>query len=207
MKEEPKSASVKIFGIPQSRALRCLWMARELGVAHENVQVHFTKARESPELMQINPNARIPAIEDGDFRLYESMAINFYLAKKYGARSDIAPTSLEDEARTIQWNFWVMTEIEKPLLTIMLHTVGMRPSDDATLAQCKQELDRPLAVLNAELAAKDWIFGNKFTVADLNVASVMVWAKTAKLDMAAYPRVADWLRRCMERPAFRAKNS
>ena len=45
------AAPVKIFGIPQSRALRCLWMARELGIPHENVQVHFTKTRESPELM------------------------------------------------------------------------------------------------------------------------------------------------------------
>ncbi|MSO90348.1 MAG: glutathione S-transferase family protein [Acetobacteraceae bacterium] len=200
------SATVKIYGIPQSRTLRCLWMARELGVSHENVQVHFAKTRESPELMQVNPNARIPAIEDGNFQLYESMAINLYLAKKYGAGNDITPTSLEDEARAIQWSFWVMTEIEKPLLTFMLNTLGIRPSDETTLAQCRKDLDRPLAVLEAEIAIKDWIIGNKFTVADLNVASVMVWAKTGKLDLTAYPRVSDWLRRCMERPAFRAKS-
>jgi glutathione S-transferase len=197
------AAPVKIYGIRQSRALRCLWMARELGLAHELVEVHFAKARESAELVGVNPNARIPAIDDNGFRLYESMAINLYLAKKYGAGKDFVPTSLEDEARTIQWSFWVMTEIERPVLAVMLHTLGMRPLEAAEVAQFVKDLDRPLGVLEAQLREQDWILGGAFSVADLNVASVMVWARTGKLDLAAYPRVADWLRRCMARPAFK----
>ena len=199
-------APVKIYGIPQSRALRVLWMARELAIPHENVQVHFAKIRESADAMRVNPNARIPSIDDNGFRLYESLAINLYFADKYGAGHDIVPTSIEDRALAIQWSFWVMTEIEKPVLTIMLNTVGMRPSDAATITQCTKDLDRPLAVLEAELTGKDYILGNTFTVADLNVASVMAWSKTAKLDMAKFPRVADWLSRCMARPAFKAKS-
>lgn len=194
---------LKIYGIPQSRALRCLWMARELGVPYENVEVHFTKARESPELVGVNPNARIPAIDDDGFQLYESMAINLYLAKKYGAGSDLVPPSLEDEARTIQWSFWVMTEIEKPLLATMLNTLGMKPLDDAALAQAKADLDRPLGVLEAHLASRDHLLGGPFTVADLNVASVMVWARFGRLDLTAYPRAAAWLKRCVSRPAFK----
>lgn len=194
---------LKIYGIPQSRALRCLWMARELGVPYENVEVHFTKARESPELVGVNPNARIPAIDDDGFQLYESMAINLYLAKKYGAGSDLVPPSLEDEARTIQWSFWVMTEIEKPLLATMLNTLGMKPLDDAALAQAKADLDRPLGVLEAHLASRDHLLGDRFTVADLNVASVMVWARFGRLDLTAYPRAAAWLKRCVSRPAFK----
>jgi glutathione S-transferase len=194
---------LKIYGIPQSRALRCLWMARELGVPYENVEVHFTKARESPELVGVNPNARIPAIDDDGFQLYESMAINLYLAKKYGTGSDLVPPSLEDEARTIQWSFWVMTEIEKPLLATMLNTLGMKPLDDAALAQAKADLDRPLGVLEAHLASRDHLLGGPFTVADLNVASVMVWARFGRLDLTAYPRAAEWLKRCVSRPAFK----
>jgi glutathione S-transferase len=194
---------VKIYGIPQSRAARCLWMARELGLAHENVPVHFAKAAESPELMQANPNARIPAIDDGGFTLYESMAINLYLARKYGAGNAIALTSPEEEALAMQWSFWVMTELERPLLAAMLHTVGMRPLDDATLAQTRGETDRPLKVLENHLSAQLWLLGDRFTVADLNVASVMAWARAGRLDMTAYPKVADWLKRCMSRPAFK----
>lgn len=75
---------LKIYGIPQSRALRCLWMARELGVPHTNIPVHFDKTRESAELSAVNPNGRIPAIDDDGFHLFESMAINLYLAKNTG---------------------------------------------------------------------------------------------------------------------------
>lgn len=196
-------ATLTIYGIPQSRALRCLWAARELGVPYNNEPVHFTKTRESADLVKANPNARIPAIDDNGFTLYESMAINLYLAKKHGAGHEIALRSLEEEALAMQWSFWVMTEIEKPLLTIMLSALGMAPADDATLAQCRSALDRPLGVLEAHLADRTWLLGDRFTIADLNVASVLVWARGAKLDMTAFPKVAAWLKACMSRPAFK----
>lgn len=195
--------TLTIYGIPQSRALRCLWAARELGIPHQNQPVHFTKTRESADLVKANPNARIPAIDDNGFTLYESMAINLYLAKKHGAGHAISLRSLEEEALAMQWSFWVMTEIEKPLLTIMLNALGMAPADDATLAQCRSALDRPLGVLEAHLADRAWLLGNRFTIADLNVASVLVWARGAKLDMTAFPKAAAWLKACMSRPAFK----
>jgi glutathione S-transferase len=195
---------MKIYGIPQSRAARCLWMARELGIPHENVPVHFKATKESPELVKANPNARIPALETEDgFTLFESMAINLYLARKHGAASGIAPASLEEEAIATQWSFWVMTEIEKPLLLILLHTVGMAPAEPAALEKAQAELQRPLGVLDRELAGQEWLMGGRFTVADLNVACVLAWAKGAKLDLAAFPHVAAWLGRCLKRPAFK----
>lgn len=197
------NAAVKIYGIPQSRASRCLWMARELGVSFENVPVHFAKTRESPELMAANPNARVPAIDDAGFTLYESMAINLYLAKKYDNGKGLAPKNLEDEARAMQWSFWVMTELEKPLVTNLLHVVGMRAQDDKTIEQCKQDVLRPFQVLNDHLSGSAYLLGDTFTVADLNVAAVMAWAKGGKLDLSAYPKVADWLSRCLSRPAFK----
>jgi glutathione S-transferase len=195
---------MKIYGIPQSRAARCLWMARELGVAHENVPVHFRATRESPELMRVNPNARVPALETADgFALYESMAINLYLAKKHGAGTPIAPADLEEDALATQWSFWVMTEIEKPILVLLLHAMGMRPADEAALAQARSDLKRPLDVLEQHLSGQEWLMGGRFTVADLNVASVLAWAAPAKLDMAAWPKAAAWLGRCVGRPAFK----
>jgi glutathione S-transferase len=196
-------ASLKIYGIPQSRASRCLWLARELGVPFENIPVHFNKVRESPELLAINPNARVPAIDDNGFKLYESMAINLYLARKYGAGKDLVPTTPEDEARTIQWSFWVMTEVERPLLALLLHNESRPRLEEAILTQARQSLDRPLAVLEAHLKDCDYLLGDHFTLADLNVASVIRWTRGAKLDLAAYPRIAGWLDRCTSRPAFK----
>lgn len=197
-------ATLTIYGIRLSRASRCLWVARELGIPFENIQVAPTATRDTPALLAINPNARVPAIDDAGFHLYESMAINFYLAKKYGAETGLAPATLADEALMLQWSFWVMTEIEKPLLALMHHAGGRRQLDDATVARYRADLVRPLVVLEAHLTGSDWLTNDRFTAADLNVASVMVYAHTGKFDLSAYPRIADWLRRCMDRPAFKA---
>ena len=89
-------------------------MVRELGVPHEVVPVHYRVARETPELLRVNPNGRIPAMDDNGFALFESMAINLYLAKKYGIGSALVPRSLEEEALVTQWSFWVVAELEKP---------------------------------------------------------------------------------------------
>ena len=193
---------MKIYGIPQSRAARCLWMARELGIPHENVPVHFKDTKGSPELLKANPNARIPALETDDgFTLFESLAINLYLAKKHGG--PLAPTTLEEDAVATQWSFWVMTEIEKPLLLILLHTVGMAPAEEAALEKARAELQKPLGVLDRELAGKEWLMGGRFTVADLNVACVLAWAKGAKIDLGPFPNLSGWLKRCLSRQAFK----
>ena len=109
---------LKIYGHPGSRAARPLWVCRELGLQYEHVPTHFADGgTKSAEFLAINPAGRIPAIDDDGFRLAESMAINIYLAKKHGG--ELAPKSLEDEARMLQWSFWAMTEVEKPLLAVL----------------------------------------------------------------------------------------
>ena len=87
---------------------------------YENVPIHFADgSAKTPEYLAVNPNGRIPAIDDNGFKLWESMAINLYLAKKHG--SDLLPKTMEDEAQAIQWSFWAMTEVEKPALAVLLH--------------------------------------------------------------------------------------
>lgn len=192
--------SILIYGMPQSRAARVLWMARELGIEHENDPVHFQKTRESPALLAANPNQRIPALMDGGFTLFESLAINLYLAKKYGAGTGFESPTLEHEALVTQWSFWAMTEVEKPLLGLLMAAFGR---DDGKGEEHKTALERPLKVLDSHLTGRAWIVGTGFSTADLNVASVLSWAVPAKLDLSKWPRVAEWLGRCTARPAFK----
>ena len=106
-------SDLKIYGVPLSRAYRALWMANELGLDYENVPIHFADgSAKTPDYLAVNPNGRIPAIDDNGFKLWESMAINLYLAKKHG--SGLLPKTMENEAHAIQWSFWAMTEVEKP---------------------------------------------------------------------------------------------
>src|SRR5437588_323550 len=80
--------ALKIYGIPRSRAFRVLWMAKELGLDYENVPIDMGKGdTRTPDYLRINPNGHIPAIDDDGFILWESMAINLYLAKKYSPAS------------------------------------------------------------------------------------------------------------------------
>ena len=197
---------LKIYGIPRSRAFRTLWMAKELGLEYENVPIDMNKGEtRTHEYLAINPNGHVPAIDDDGFILTESMAINLYLAKKY-SRGSLYPIRFEDEARAWQWSFWGMTEVERPVLTAMIHR-ALLPEDkrDAALAdQSEHELGRPLMVLDAACAASPYLLGEHFSVADLNVASILSWARPARIDFSKVPKAADWLKRCAERPAARA---
>ena len=113
--------ALKIYGVARSRAFRTLWMAKELGLDYEHLKVDFaTGETRTPGHLALNPNGHIPVIDDNGFVLWESMAINLYLAKKYGAGT-LYPTRLEDEARAWQWSFWGMTEVERPVLAVLFN--------------------------------------------------------------------------------------
>ncbi len=197
---------LKIYGIPRSRAFRTLWMAGELGLDYELMKVDFaTGDARRPEHLARNPNGRIPVIDDDGLILWESMAINLYLAKKYSAGS-LYPSRLEDEARAWQWSFWGMTEVEQPVLTALFNRAVLPENqrDPAAADAAEQTLGRRFAVLEGVLGSTSYLLGGQFTVADLNVASILAWARPAQIDMSAFPKVAEWLRICAERPAARA---
>lgn len=191
---------IKLYGIPRSRAMRPLWMLEELGVPYENVKVSFIGDVQKPEFLKINPNAHIPVLQDGDVTLFESLAINLYLARKYD--KGLWPKKVEDEGRAYQWSIWAMTELEEPVLTVLLNRVFLpeaqrdaKKADDAAV-----RFKKPLGVLEGALAGRQHLLGDAFTVADLNVASVLSWAPLGGLDLSG--NVAGWLGRCTARPAF-----
>jgi glutathione S-transferase len=194
---------IKIYGVPRSRTMRCLWMAEELGVPYENVKTNFAKGESrTQEYLRINPNGHVPALEDGDVRLFESLAINLYLARKYGPA--LWPATVEDEGRTFQWTVWAMTELEEPVVTALVHRRFLPEAqrDAKRAGDAAERARKPLGVLDAALEGRDHVLGGGFTVADLNLASVALWAPMADIDLAPWPRLAAWLARCTARPAL-----
>src|SRR5689334_19568181 len=117
---------IKIYGIPRSRTMRTLWMLEELGVPYDRVDVSFVNQTRTPEFLKVNPNGHIPALQDGDLVLFESLAINLYLARKYD--KGLWPKTVDDEGRAYQWSLWAMTELEEPVLTALLHRMFL-PKD------------------------------------------------------------------------------
>ena len=192
---------IKVYGVPRSRAARVLWMLEELQVPYEFVPVSFIGDSRKPDYLKINPNGHIPALQDGDLTLFESLAINLYLARKYD--KGLWPKTVEGEGKVYQWSIWAMTELEEPLLTALLHRMFLPEDqrDPKKAADGEQRTKTPLAVLEDQLRG-DWLAGREFTVADLNVAAVLSWASLIGMDLSAFPKTQAWLGRCTARPGY-----
>src|ERR1700757_4831376 len=158
---------LKIYGVARSRTFRTLWMAKELGLDYEHAKIDFaTGESRTPAHLALNPNGHVPVIDDDGFVLWESMAINFYLAKKYGTGT-LYPTRLEDEARAWQWSFWGMTEVERPVLTALFNRAILPEDkrDTAAADAAEKTLAAPLTVLDGALGQSANLLGERFTVA------------------------------------------
>ncbi len=210
--------SLTIHGILASRALRPLWAAQELGVPHEQVPTPFRDgATRTPAFLALNPNGHIPVLVDerpeGPVEVWESLACALYLARVHGRADgvDLSPANAREEAEALRWSFWTVTELEKDALTVLMHRVSM-PADQRKpeLAEAAEKrLAVPLAVLEGHLQAQRaqgqaHLAADRFTVADLCVASVLNWVRPAPGLLQAHPAVDSWLHACLNRPAQQA---
>ena len=197
-------AKLRIYGTARTRAFRALWVATELGLDYEHLPIEIGDAgARAPEFLAINPNGRLPAIVDGDFVLFESLAITLYLAKKHSP-GKLYPGTLEGEAKAWQWSLWAVTEVDRGVNIWSLHAVRLPPAerDAAKRDEALTVLQAPFKVLDTALAKQSYLLGDGFTVADLNVAAVI--SRAIDMDLAAWSSLKSWLLRCLERPAARA---
>lgn len=207
---------LKIYGVYRSRASRNIWLCGELGLPFTHVPVIQTYRlanpdaadaplhTRSPAFLAVNPNGHIPSIDDGGLILHESLAINLYLAKKHGG--PMAPATAAEDGLMTMWSMWAATEVEPHSIQVLYHRLA-RPAEerDAAIADAAvAALRAPVAVLDQALAATGHVVGNRFTVADINVAEVMRYALPAPELFAAAPRVKAWLAACHARPAYKA---
>lgn len=207
--------ALKIYGIGASRAARPLWTALELGVAFEHTATLYVGgATRTPEFLALNPNGHIPVVVDeraeGAVTVWESMACALYIARVHG-RADgqsLTPATPREEAEALRWSFWTVSELEKDALTVLMHRMAM-PADQRKpelAEQAESRLKVPLAVLEAHLQAQKaqgeaHLAAQRFTVADVCVASVAAWLRPAPALLAQYPAVSSWLEACLARPA------
>jgi glutathione S-transferase len=124
------------------------------------------------------------------------MAINLYLAKKH-SHGTLYPGCLAAEAEVWRWSLWAQGHLEPwvqkdRLLADLIAAIGDR---------ARGMIDASLATLERHLAQRSWLVGDRFSVADLNVAGVLSPSRSRDLDLAAFPGVAAWLERCYARPA------
>ncbi|HEX5212671.1 MAG TPA: glutathione S-transferase family protein [Pseudolabrys sp.] len=195
---------LRIYGIARTRAFRALWVANELGLDHEHLPIEIGDAGAgAPEFRRLNPNGRLPFIDDDGFVLFESLAITLYLAKKH-AFGTLYPGTLEGEAKAWQWSFWAIAEVDRGVNIWSLHAIRLPEAerDAAKRDEALKVLAAPFKVLDAAVSQQPYLLGGDFTVADLNVAAVI--SRAIEMDLSAVPNLKAWLTRCLARPAARA---
>jgi len=191
---------LRIHGSARSRAVRTLWLAEELGIPYEHNDIlPRSPETKTPAFHAINPNARVPAIEDDGLVLYESMAINLYLAKKHGG--PLWPANPRDEALALQWSFWETDRLDRQIVNYGNHTSTLPAAErNPAIAEAAwKEMVPALDVLEGTLSKSPFLLGKSFTVADLNVAAALY--RGLSMDLGKWPATQAWLKSCWERPA------
>ena len=176
---------LKLYGGARSRASIVQWYLEELEVPYEFILLDMQAGvHRQPEFLAINPMGKVPAIVDGDFQVWESGAILFYLAQKYGNM----PPSLEEQAKINQWIFFANA------------TLGPGIFVEASREQETPKLMKPL---NQILERQPFLLGDELSVVDVAVGSILAYIPMMlKLDLSEYPAILDYIKRLTERPAF-----
>ena len=192
---------LKLYGTPPTRALRVVWLLNELGLEHELHPVDLMQdEHHQQDFLSLNPAARVPVLVDGNLVLTESAAIQLYLAEKY-PQAGFIPETLEDRAQMYRWMFFLVTEVEQPLWRIARHTFvypdEKRIPQDVELA--RQECLEMIEVLERHMSEREFMVGDRLSVADFNAAYTLDWANTEEV-LESAPRLRDYLKAMFARP-------
>jgi glutathione S-transferase len=192
---------IELYGSPMSSSGRTRWMLEEVGIPYDYKRIDTRSGQtKSEEYLRIYPGGKVPALRDGDLVLGESMAINFYHAEKY--KPEFVPSDLVERAQAYQWSFWALTNVQPDLLTVMFDGMKPPPQRQAEVVEAaKARLQPLLAFLEQSLVGRQYLLGNRFTIADVNAASVVNLARHTGL-LANLPNALGWMERLAARPAY-----
>lgn len=198
---------MKLFNADLSpNCLRVRAVIHELELNVELVDVDLLSKSRPPELMAANPNGKVPTfIDDDGFSLFESRAINTYLAAKRPERG-LYPDDPKRRAIVDQWSYWQALQLGPVVQAIGFERVlkpqfGIGPSDEAVIAAKTAELDRQLPILEAGLEHREWLAGT-LTLADFAAAAPFVLREPAGISLSKVPHVAAWLERVESLPSW-----
>jgi len=204
---------MKLYYNPLSPNVRRVRLtAAVLGIELEEKKLDFAKGEhKNPEYLALNPNGAVPTLVDGDFVLTESRAIMQYLASKK-PESGLLPRDEAGRADVTRWQFWDASHFSPQLGTLGFEKVfkammGLGDPDAGKIQEALNNFRRFAAVLNKRLEGKPYIVGGSLTVADLTIASSMMYAKQLDLPLAEFPNVQAWFSRITELDGWKKTGS
>jgi glutathione S-transferase len=193
------------FGKNSGNAARTALALYEVGVPFEAHPLDLRKPR-SPEYLKLNPLGKVPTLIDGANTLWESNAINWYLAEKY-PKAGLLPQTPEGRAAVLRWAFYQSAHVSPAATAVhrSLNPAHSRYHDQQTdpreAENARKELARFLPVLESALEKADWLLG-EYSLADLAFAPHLGFLVQYGFDFPGTPRVRAWLERIRARPAW-----
>ena len=175
------------------RDLRLRWACEEAGLPYTVASVRF-EDRTGPDHLARQPFAQVPALQDGEIRLFESGACLLHLAEKSEA---LMPADPKGHAETLEWLIAGLNSIE--MVSVPWWFIGLSSPPENPLDGW---LSSRLTRLEAVLSARDWLAAGRFTVADLLMADVLR-VKKLRAALGAYPALERYVTRVLDRPGFR----
>jgi len=191
---------IKLYGPRMGSAMRSHWVLAEVGAEYEDVAIDMRQGdHKKPDFLEMNPNGQVPVMVDSDFVLYESIAICNYVAEKY--MPVLLGSTPEEKALVLQWSLWSSFNIQKHFGTMFGQKLS-GTNDETILHDAKTHVERYLAILDKSLEGKEYLVGDQFTLAEINVTVAVSYAHFVDYDYSAYPNITRWMKMVMDRPAF-----
>ena len=194
---------IKIYGAPGSSAGRCYWTMEEIGLLYERQPLDMSKKEhKSPEYLALNPNGKVPCLVDGDVTIWESMAIDTYLAEKY--QPDLLGLTPEARGLVQQWSYWAILEPQPALVSALIQKVFVpEPKrDQKIIDDALAKLPPMLEIANKHLDQLEYFVGGSFSLADIHVATVMNINHMLGQSLSDFPHLMRWLDNVCGREAY-----
>jgi len=182
-------------------------VARHLQVPVEFVRVSLARGEQrAPAFLAINPNGRVPVLQDGDLVLWEANAIMCHLSNVAGA--DLWPRDQRGQIEVQRWLSWDASHFTAHGGTLFFENlikpaIGMGAADPAAVEGAMHMFAAAAAVLDAHLAQRRFLLGDTLTVADFAVGAALPYAQGAQIPLKDFPAIAEWHERLNELPAWR----
>ncbi len=200
---------MKLYGFPASpNTWQVRALAAHLGVPLDFEFVDLTKGgSHTPDYLALNPTGRTPTLLDGDFKLWETLAIMQYVAGK--SVNSLWPNDPQKRADIARWQSWNLAhwngDAWVPALSerLIKKVLNLGPPDAAILAKADGAFDKEATMLDSHLALHAYLVGSDLTIADFGVAAPLFYAKQAELPLGPYPHIRRWFDRIAALPCWR----
>ena len=197
--------SLTFYYSPQSSASPVHWTLEELGIPYEKVVVDIRKGEnKTPEYLKINPNGVVPALVHDGVAIFESAAIQIYLGETFGVEKGLYPPPGPARGEVMKWIVWTNVTLGEAMSRVGRNLGNWGPEDErnAKAGQtAKADLTRLLGIVEATLQGRSYLTGERFTLADLHLASWMEYVAMVGMDTSGMANLSAWVKRCSARPA------